>query len=432
MTATARAKGNAGSPGIDIAARSGATAKPPGKEPTGKKLAGKKQTGKKPAGRKPTGRKPTGKRPTGKKPTGKKPAGKKPTGKKPTGKKPIGKKSIAGDAGSARDNFSPDVRTRLASRAGYRCSHPNCRVLTIGPSRESPVALASVGVAAHISAAAKDGPRWREEMAAEDRASIENGIWLCQTHARLIDRDVARFTEDTLRKMKTQHECFIEECIGLEEVRPAQVLLDGAPISDAAARILVARNPGWFHALLTQLLREEIASSRPSARALRFRVSTERPLLLSSDDLEAEIRTYVHGLSSLAVSLARLMSGEAMADALAPPGVESDPDTVAWIARSLGAVYRATLAAGSRWIVTECIDNDAMAQVIDLAPRLTEDLVRAVEEMPSLLDAASEEALRRVGDGERDVVVTVRKSIELPGVDDLVAAIRTARAARES
>jgi hypothetical protein len=55
-----------------------------------------------------------------------------------------------------------------------------------------------------------------------------------------------------------------------------------------------------------------------------------------------------------------------------------------------------------------------------------------VEEMPSLLDAASEEALRRVGDGERDVVVTVRKSIELPGVDDLVAAIRTARAARES
>ena len=127
---------------------------------------------------------------------------KKRSGKKPTAKKSIERKSTARKSATARDNFSPDTRTRLASRAGYRCSHPNCRVLTIGPSRESPVALASVGVAAHISAAAEDGPRWRAEMTADDRASIENGIWLCQTHARLIDRDVARFNVEVLREMR--------------------------------------------------------------------------------------------------------------------------------------------------------------------------------------------------------------------------------------
>ena len=60
------------------------------------------------------------------------------------------------------------------------------------------------------------------------------------------------------------------------------------------------------------------------------------------------------------------------------------------------------------------------------------DLVLAVEEMPGLLDAATEEALRRVGDGERDVVVTVGKSIGLPGVDDLIAAVHVARAAQDS
>ncbi|WP_141399427.1 hypothetical protein [Rhodobacter maris] len=39
-------------------------------------------------------------------------------------------------------------------------------------------------------------------MTAEERSSIENGIWLCQTCSRLIDTDVSSHPRDTLIEWK--------------------------------------------------------------------------------------------------------------------------------------------------------------------------------------------------------------------------------------
>ena len=72
-----------------------------------------------------------------------------------------------------RDNFLGRIRTLLASRAGYLCSNPSCRAMTIGPSREALDNVATVGVAAHIHAAAPGGPRYNAAMSPEERASIE-------------------------------------------------------------------------------------------------------------------------------------------------------------------------------------------------------------------------------------------------------------------
>jgi hypothetical protein len=43
-------------------------------------------------------------------------------------------------------------------------------------------------------------------MSSEERAGIQNGIWLCAAHARYIDRDEATFPAERLRKMKAAHE----------------------------------------------------------------------------------------------------------------------------------------------------------------------------------------------------------------------------------
>src|SRR6478672_9838259 len=101
----------------------------------------------------------------------------------------------------ARDEFSAPVKNALAHRAGYVCSNPACRASTAGPSEESEMARSNVGVAAHITAAAS-GPgarRYDELLSPEERASIENGIWLCQTCATLIDDDEVTYTVDVLR-----------------------------------------------------------------------------------------------------------------------------------------------------------------------------------------------------------------------------------------
>jgi hypothetical protein len=104
----------------------------------------------------------------------------------------------------SRDDFSSGVKAILAHRAGYHCSKPACRAPTAGPSSEAHDARSNVGVAAHITAASPGAARFDPDLTSEERSSVVNGIWLCQTHAKEIDDDAVRFTAVTLRTWK-QH-----------------------------------------------------------------------------------------------------------------------------------------------------------------------------------------------------------------------------------
>jgi ssDNA-binding Zn-finger/Zn-ribbon topoisomerase 1 len=103
--------------------------------------------------------------------------------------------------GRNRDDFPHMTKLALAHRVGVHCSNPNCAKLTAGPQTDPQKAL-NVGVAAHIAAASDGGARYDKTMTALQRASIENGIWLCQTCAKLVDNDAERYTVDLLRKWK--------------------------------------------------------------------------------------------------------------------------------------------------------------------------------------------------------------------------------------
>jgi hypothetical protein len=112
---------------------------------------------------------------------------------------------------SNRDEFSPQTKRAVALRAGHICSFPNCGQRTVGPSDEAPDALTMIGDAAHISAAAggKGARRYFVDMTVEQRAHIDNAIWMCANHARLIDRDESTYTIGDLRQMKRAHEAAI-------------------------------------------------------------------------------------------------------------------------------------------------------------------------------------------------------------------------------
>jgi tetratricopeptide (TPR) repeat protein len=105
----------------------------------------------------------------------------------------------------ARDDFSSDVKRALYSRVGGYCSCPSCPNTTSGPHSDAAKAT-NTGVAAHISAAAPGGPRYNPSLTSEQRASAENGIWLCQICAKLIDNDPAAFPEALLLQWKKDAE----------------------------------------------------------------------------------------------------------------------------------------------------------------------------------------------------------------------------------
>jgi hypothetical protein len=112
---------------------------------------------------------------------------------------------------SNRDDFPEWVKEALAKRVGMRCSNPACNQITSGPHYD-PTRSVSVGVAAHISGAASRGPRYDPSLTTAERRSINNGVWLCQNCAKLVDSDTNRFTVNLLLEWKTaaEQKAFIE------------------------------------------------------------------------------------------------------------------------------------------------------------------------------------------------------------------------------
>jgi len=100
-----------------------------------------------------------------------------------------------------RDDFTKPTIEALAKRAGYLCSNPDCRQSTIG-ANEIENKSTSIGVAAHMTAAAGGGPRYNSELTADQRSDIINGIWLCSNCATLIDKDPEKYTINLLHEWK--------------------------------------------------------------------------------------------------------------------------------------------------------------------------------------------------------------------------------------
>ena len=123
-----------------------------------------------------------------------------------------------------RDDFSEDVKRKLATRAGHLCSNPKCKRPTSGPSETDKV-ITNVGEAAHITAASEGGARYDPSLTPEQRSSIENGIWLCSTCSKAVDDDANIYTELFLRDWKTEAEKSAHKAIE-EGPQPQQATRD--------------------------------------------------------------------------------------------------------------------------------------------------------------------------------------------------------------
>ena len=120
-----------------------------------------------------------------------------------------------------RDDFTQQTVDILAKRVGVRCSNPSCRKLTTGP-RTDLTRIINIGVAAHITAASPNGPRFAPTLTPDRRGSPQNGIWLCQNCAKLVDNDSHKYTVELLQEWKQR-----AEVAALNEV-------EGVPINESA------------------------------------------------------------------------------------------------------------------------------------------------------------------------------------------------------
>lgn len=110
----------------------------------------------------------------------------------------------------ARENFSRNVRNKIAHSAGHQCSFPGCNQRTVGPGPTSEY-ISNSGYAAHIFSASKGGPRGQGGLSPAEIRGASNGIWLCGRHAKLVDNNKgAAYPAETLLSFKALHEARVQ------------------------------------------------------------------------------------------------------------------------------------------------------------------------------------------------------------------------------
>lgn len=195
-----------------------------------------------------------------------------------------------------RDDFPLKTKRLLAERVNFFCSNPKCNRPTSGPST-NPDASISIGVAAHITAAAPGGKRFDPTMSPAERKSIKNGIWLCQVCAKLIDSDDQKYTVEVLHDWKRQAEGRIAELLegsGSTAFTGSTMIVAQANFLDQLAGYLTSdtekdleqrRNEWrmgkkqnvrlWLQSLKEDTSRWDVIAPKVKAKILRFEAGLE-------------------------------------------------------------------------------------------------------------------------------------------------------------
>lgn len=259
---------------------------------------------------------------------------------------------------SRRDNFPRPVKVLLAQRVGYLCSNPECQAPTIGP-KMGEAGAQNVGVAAHIKAASPGFARYDDKQTPEARSSFENGIWLCQTHSKLIDHDANTFTVAILQRWKQQAEKRAFRQL-MEGRGPAKVYPPAPELVEELAylrqRLMLPEEIGLENVreMVSVGALAQIEAFEGSARWPRHAVKLE---LVSLDDHDAEpfeaaripsvlraVQTMAMvaspgaGKSTTTVQIARAMLAEGPVPVLIPLGEWGDSrlSLFDWLARRRG------------------------------------------------------------------------------------------------
>ena len=106
-------------------------------------------------------------------------------------------------ANQNRHEFSAKTKHQIGQRAGWHCTDPSCRQLTVGSNSDG-TGETNLGLAAHICAAAPGGPRYDENQTPEQRKSVDNGIWMCRQHGTAVDAKDSKYTPKLLHEWKAQ------------------------------------------------------------------------------------------------------------------------------------------------------------------------------------------------------------------------------------
>jgi len=133
-----------------------------------------------------------------------------------------------------------DVKV-LYSRAGGRCSFPDCRLdLVIEAKKEGKTK--QIGLIGHIIAHSDKGPRTDSSYPPEKLDTYENWILLCGTHHDVIDTIESEYPVEDVRKMKKNHEEWVQESLEKQIINIGFAELEVAATAISSANAMLTKS----------------------------------------------------------------------------------------------------------------------------------------------------------------------------------------------
>lgn len=210
-----------------------------------------------------------------------------------------------------RLNFSESVKNVIKKRAGYRCSFPGCNKLLVGPGANSD-AVIELGECAHIYGASPDGPRFTPDLSEQSVTSVDNGIFLCRKHHKIIDKKAneEKYPPSTLFLYKANHEHEISNEIGSLHypllwiksitILKSPVLKEGKTYHFSKANILYGQNSAgksvileYIHAFLSGVCRKRMSRGKIS---LEVEFANFIYPKIVCDILDGDVRYKINGI----------------------------------------------------------------------------------------------------------------------------------------
>ncbi|MBV6855146.1 hypothetical protein KWH45_17185 [Xanthomonas campestris pv. mirabilis] len=202
----------------------------------------------------------------------------------------------------AAPDFSKETIETLAFRSGLICNNPSCQTITTGPSDgDGPLKL-KIGEAAHISAKRQGQARYDIFMSDEDRAKVENGIWLCASCHTLVDKNNgADFPTARIIEWKKSHEDLIKSLLHSHRspvpllrrfTEEGQVGQDVVDLLESHGALFVDH-----HLEVSQHISLSIERLRQDLSELRKKVLYDSKLKALIKDLADECREYMNRTS---------------------------------------------------------------------------------------------------------------------------------------
>ncbi|WP_435655088.1 hypothetical protein [Brucella pituitosa] len=285
----------------------------------------------------------------------------------------------------AAPDFTKSTIDVLAARAAYRCSNPDCDILTVGPHTTEEKSL-KIGEAAHIYGARPSERRYRPEMTDLGRASISNAIWLCRNCHGKIDKDPGGFSDSLLFIWKDAHEEKILKELGTDgdrlkkkaEIQQTEVYREFPQFIQAIIR---DKPDYWEYILTAELIDFYCGPILRHGADLEKGIVIRPKTLISGDNFTPWILTKVDDL--LAVSRATHGLLAEFQSSWGESGVPGDVDEIIHVCRLYGGLVRHIVNTAEEVMFARVPDGFAgAAEVIASAPL---HMLKRFPELPAFL-----------------------------------------------